>query len=523
MKAEDIEGEEETYVRGDQQCKEEEIPTHISTDGPNNRDTPERCPRPLYSQDCTEENHRIPQEDTDKHLSEIKVEVKDEEELYVTNIKIEDIEGEDTYGTDMKAEDIEGEDETYVTDMKAEDTEVEDEMYVTDMNGEEIYVTKIKAEDIEGEEEMYMRGDQQCKEEEIPTDINTAHGCKSGNIWTENLILSPRCEIEHNDLKQDSLGGTSMGPVLHEVPHSAYVSPVPAYNEDCSPSTSITALICPECGKYFPRKSHLDRHQRSHTAMSIEFTDHDFWTGFIELYRSHECLWRVKSKKYFNREKKLKAYQELIDYSKGRNSQADIQWVKKRIQNFRTVFYKEHKRVIKSQRSGAGSDEVRRPSLWYYNLLMFTLEQEPRTESVCSAMPKSPEGVLEEEVGSEELLSPLTTEGNPPIAEHSEMEVIEIEPVPPQPSQPPNRRRRVGPRTSSSGEARTHQFLNRAEEILQRPPDAQMIFGMNIACEMQSLEPTQRQRFKTILYDALVCAQNGQLPECLLLPSHTLR
>ncbi|XP_063805063.1 gastrula zinc finger protein XlCGF53.1-like [Pseudophryne corroboree] len=34
-----------------------------SLEGPSNRDTPERCPRPLYSQDCTEENHRIPQED----------------------------------------------------------------------------------------------------------------------------------------------------------------------------------------------------------------------------------------------------------------------------------------------------------------------------------------------------------------------------------------------------------------------------------------------------------------------------
>ncbi|XP_063818781.1 oocyte zinc finger protein XlCOF29-like [Pseudophryne corroboree] len=36
-----------------------------SLDGPSNRDTPERCPRPLYSQDCTEENYRIPQEDQD--------------------------------------------------------------------------------------------------------------------------------------------------------------------------------------------------------------------------------------------------------------------------------------------------------------------------------------------------------------------------------------------------------------------------------------------------------------------------
>ncbi|XP_063818872.1 piggyBac transposable element-derived protein 2-like [Pseudophryne corroboree] len=189
IKAEDTEGEEETYVRGDQQCKEEEIPTDISTgthatkgrglappilrlgnwnsthalekisskangiltvfaDGPSNRDTPERCPRPLYSQDCAEENHRIPQEDQDEYQSDIKVEDIGEEEMYVTN---------------MKAEDIEGEEETYVTDVKAEDTEGEVETYVTD----------VKAEDIEGEEETYVRGDQQCKEEEIPTDIST--------------------------------------------------------------------------------------------------------------------------------------------------------------------------------------------------------------------------------------------------------------------------------------------------------------------------------------------------------------
>ncbi|XP_063813727.1 oocyte zinc finger protein XlCOF7.1-like [Pseudophryne corroboree] len=105
-------------------------------DGPSNRDTPERCPRPLYSQDCTEENHRIPQEDQGEHLTDIK----------------KDTEGIETYVTDMKAEDIEGEEETYVTDMKAEDTRGEEETYVTDM----------KAEDTEGEKEAYVRGDQQC-------------------------------------------------------------------------------------------------------------------------------------------------------------------------------------------------------------------------------------------------------------------------------------------------------------------------------------------------------------------------
>ncbi|XP_063805135.1 oocyte zinc finger protein XlCOF29-like [Pseudophryne corroboree] len=60
-------GEEGEYIeerRG--QYKDVMMENHwplTSLDGPSNRDTPERCPRPLYSQDCTEENHRIPQED----------------------------------------------------------------------------------------------------------------------------------------------------------------------------------------------------------------------------------------------------------------------------------------------------------------------------------------------------------------------------------------------------------------------------------------------------------------------------
>ncbi|XP_063804884.1 uncharacterized protein LOC134983106 [Pseudophryne corroboree] len=127
-----------------------------SLDGPSNRDTPERCPRSLYSQDCTEENHRIPQEDQIERLSDIKIaDIEGEEETFVTDIKAEDIEGEETYATDIKTEDIE-EEEIYMTVIKAEDIE-EEETYVTDikaedLEGEETYVTDIKAEDLEGEE-----------------------------------------------------------------------------------------------------------------------------------------------------------------------------------------------------------------------------------------------------------------------------------------------------------------------------------------------------------------------------------
>ncbi|XP_075048092.1 uncharacterized protein LOC142108365 [Mixophyes fleayi] len=94
-----VTGEEWTYLRGQKSLfKDVMMENHWilkSLDGSSNTNTTERCPCPLYSQDCTQENHSIPQDDV---------------------------------------------------------------------------MTGIKLEFIEGRKETYVRGDQQCKEEEISID-----------------------------------------------------------------------------------------------------------------------------------------------------------------------------------------------------------------------------------------------------------------------------------------------------------------------------------------------------------------
>ncbi|XP_056409049.1 oocyte zinc finger protein XlCOF7.1-like isoform X2 [Hyla sarda] len=79
IKVEVIEEEEETGVMADHQC------------GVMDVNPPERCPRPLYSQDCAEGN--VPENHQVEDLMDIKVEVIDEEEEEETSVMADQQDG----------------------------------------------------------------------------------------------------------------------------------------------------------------------------------------------------------------------------------------------------------------------------------------------------------------------------------------------------------------------------------------------------------------------------------------------
>ncbi|XP_045462484.1 uncharacterized protein LOC123672443 isoform X1 [Harmonia axyridis] len=110
----------------------------------------------------------------------------------------------------------------------------------------------------------------------------------------------------------------------------------------------------------------------------------DFLIGFIEIYRQNTCLWKMKSENYSNKISKKKAYKALVDYSKGKldDQNVDTNWVKKKIKIIRNSFRKEYKKVEASKRSG--ENEIHEPKLWYYNRLLFTKDQEELSEGMDS-------------------------------------------------------------------------------------------------------------------------------------------
>jgi len=110
----------------------------------------------------------------------------------------------------------------------------------------------------------------------------------------------------------------------------------------------------------------------------------DFLLEFVELFRQEECLWKVKSKNYYNRSKKDASYGTQIGKVQEVEPDATRNTVVKKINNLRSAFRKKHKKVIKPQVSGAGAEKMYAPRLWYYNQLLFLCDQEAQHSSTSS-------------------------------------------------------------------------------------------------------------------------------------------
>lgn len=100
----------------------------------------------------------------------------------------------------------------------------------------------------------------------------------------------------------------------------------------------------------------------------------------IEVYRSLPALWDIKSKDYSNRIKKNEQYEQLLRKYREYYPDADKSQLVKKFNSLRTNFRKELNRIKYSEKSGAGTDDITEPTLWYFDEMKFLVGQyEPST------------------------------------------------------------------------------------------------------------------------------------------------
>lgn len=103
-----------------------------------------------------------------------------------------------------------------------------------------------------------------------------------------------------------------------------------------------------------------------------------FLREFIQIYKELPCLWDRNHPQYKSRIDRSESYEILVKKCKEYVNEADEDYVRLRIDSMRSSFRKERKKVIQSRNED--SEYVYRPSLWYYDLLLFTVGEEANEE-----------------------------------------------------------------------------------------------------------------------------------------------
>lgn len=86
---------------------------------------------------------------------------------------------------------------------------------------------------------------------------------------------------------------------------------------------------------------------------------------FVTLYKEAECLWNFFDPCYRNRDMRLDAFKHIVEEMNIAGFTLDD--VAKKIRSFRSTYNQELQKIKNSEKSGAGTGELYKPSLKWFD------------------------------------------------------------------------------------------------------------------------------------------------------------
>ncbi|KAH8385015.1 hypothetical protein KR093_010040 [Drosophila rubida] len=188
--------------------------------------------------------------------------------------------------------------------------------------------------------------------------------------------------------------------------------------------------------------------------MSHHVRNTQFWQQFFRLYRSMPELWLANSKNYRNRKLKAQSYERLLQHLRHADPNSNIHMLKRKINNLRTSYRRELRKVLESKALGQRQGDDYVPSLWYFNELDFLYDEEtgeaqtllePEHEHELESEPQSDqqqqhgyeEAEGEEFVEDEDIFAEsfqneedmLVIEGDADVEGDADADVVQHEPI----------------------------------------------------------------------------------------------
>ncbi|XP_076034871.1 uncharacterized protein LOC143021336 [Oratosquilla oratoria] len=122
---------------------------------------------------------------------------------------------------------------------------------------------------------------------------------------------------------------------------------------------------------------------------------------FVMLYKEHECLWNMHSEMYRNKLARQSALSDICVQMDVENF--GINDAKQKIKILRTTFQQEQSKVEKSERSGAGFEDVYRykPSVIWFQAMSDIMKQGVLKRTSQSSLDTVAEGPVEDDRLSE--------------------------------------------------------------------------------------------------------------------------